>query len=184
MYLVAIWMWLGPLSRQVTCPQAPCPQTPKCCHGEPAIKNLETNTTKCFQLPADPLLSPVPACLTTDCGKCTMTSPVLEIDTTTNEMTVPFSQDSLNQNAQGCVVRVMWCVSEVPGIGSTVKFDYDSYKSMSSGRGDVRVVLTCNGTGDGWEFTPTRRETNWVGNTSIVHVAECFGPTCENTEIC
>ncbi|CAJ0960106.1 unnamed protein product, partial [Mesorhabditis belari] len=148
------------------------------------IKDLEKNTTKCFQLPADPLLSPVPACLTTDCGKCTMTSPVLEIDTTTSNKTVPFYPDFLRQNAQGCVVRVMGCPTEIPGVGSMLEFDYDYNKAVSRSRFDVTAVLVCNGTGDGWEFTPRRPETNWVGNKSVVHVAQCFGPTCENTNAC
>ncbi|CAJ0960296.1 unnamed protein product, partial [Mesorhabditis belari] len=121
------------------------------------IKNLETNTTKCFQLPADPLLSPVPACLTTD---------------------------SLNQNAQGCVIRRMECDSDFVDFGSMVEFDYDSSKQVRNGKFDVVVVLTCNGTGDGWVFTPNRPETDWGSNTTVVHVAQCFGPTCQNTGDC
>ncbi|CAJ0934634.1 unnamed protein product, partial [Mesorhabditis belari] len=149
------------------------------------IKNLEANANKCFQLPADPLLTPVPACLTTDCAKCTMTSPLIEIDTTTSNKTIPFSKDILNQNAQGCVVRVMECPSEIAGLGARIQYDYDSSKFATSERFGVRAVLTCNSTGNGWEFTSSIREGEYIGNkTTVDHVAQCFGPTCNNTNLC
>ncbi|CAJ0925307.1 unnamed protein product, partial [Mesorhabditis belari] len=161
---------VGATTRALKCPAKPCGTGAACCNSLSVVKNLGTNATQCgLQLPADPLLSPAPACWISKCSQCTMNNPPLEIST--QEGSSPFTVDALRNDPDGCVVRVLVCPKNITTSSSFIRFNEGAVNEREVGGGgsETRTLLRCNATGNGWNAVTASGKLN----TTISKVT-CF----------